>query len=133
MSSKNPLVPYKRVQCRHYENGFCNRGESCGFAHGLDDVHSPSLVKFSWPAKHTRPIKIWVLAYSLKDARKMLEIEISAFLRACESDTPPQNCILDLPVPATAEDITWWRSLLGHVLTVDPDRETPALMGSTPM
>ena len=30
--------------CRHFLKGFCERGNSCGFAHGVDQLHNSPVV-----------------------------------------------------------------------------------------
>lgn len=32
-------LPLKVRLCRHFENGYCKRGETCNFAHGLNDLN----------------------------------------------------------------------------------------------
>tara|TARA_Y100001970_G_scaffold271246_1_gene366215 strand:+ start:1199 stop:1747 length:549 start_codon:yes stop_codon:yes gene_type:complete len=41
MDSINPRLPQKIRLCRHFEKGFCRRGSTCHFAHGLDDLQLP--------------------------------------------------------------------------------------------
>lgn len=33
------VLPQKIRLCRHYERGYCKRGSSCNFAHGLNDLN----------------------------------------------------------------------------------------------
>mmetsp|Transcript_98269 Transcript_98269/g.262583 ORF Transcript_98269/g.262583 Transcript_98269/m.262583 type:complete len:161 (-) Transcript_98269:133-615(-) len=34
-------APTKRVVCRHYQRGNCDRGPNCGFAHGQHEIGDP--------------------------------------------------------------------------------------------
>jgi len=84
------ITKYKTKLCTYYLSGYCKYGENCFFAHGYDDLSTGKSL-FSWNiSKINNFTKIWAIADSISEARKIILDRIKEFV--LNNNMPTKMC-----------------------------------------